>query len=232
MDQNSRDTEAVIEVSLNWLEVISLITGVASLVLAILAIWLSFKFYQMSTASSDKINDSSNKINNNVEKLEKMFDTMYADTFGMVKETVTHMRQQVDKSSNTNEYAEELDKRINEKITLQLSDITPETLTKEDVESIVKGLVKESVQESKEIELEIEKKNLREDIIDTLRQSSDETYLSLQKKIIGSNPSKDLSTVFFDTLYRMDKEGIIENAFIDNAGEVSIPINVSIRIKK
>jgi len=231
MEQNSRNTEAVIEVSLKWLEVISLIAGIASLVLAIIAIWLSFKFYQMSTASSDKINESSNKINNNVEKLEKMFDTMYADTFGMVKETVTHMRQQVDKSSNANEYDEELDKRINEKITLQFEDVTPETLTKEDVESIVKGLVKESVQESKEIKMEIERKNLREDILDNLKKSNEETYLSLEKKVIGSNPSKDLSTIFFDTLYQMDKKGIIENAFTDNSDGVSISNDVPIRIK-
>lgn len=227
MNQLPKEPGQVIEVSLKWLDVLSLFTGIASLVLAIIAIWLSFKFYQMSTASSDKINESSGKINNNVEKLEKMFDTMYADTFSMVKDTVTHMRKQVDRKVDNPDFFSEVGDRINELVSEQLKDLPKETLNKDDVKTLIQKVVKES----KEIEIEVEKQSMEEHIIKVLKKEGEQTYSKLKAKILGSRPSNDLETLYFDTLYNMSQKGIIEDRFLDDEEGISIPISTIIKIK-
>lgn len=227
-----QQTSQVIEVtvSLGWIEMLSLVTGIASLALAVLAIWLSIKFYQMSNKSSEKINESSNNINNNVQKLEKMFDTMYSDTFGMVKDTVSHMRQQVDNKSNgIDTLTIEVDKRIAEAVSEQLKDYSADTITKEEA----KRLVMSMVNESKEIEIEVTKSSLEADILSILRRKGEQIYGSLYNEMLGKHPSDKMNGVFFDTVYDMAQKGIIEDYFIKGKhGEISIEHSSPIRIKK
>lgn len=70
----------------------SIISIIVSIVLGVLAIWLSITFYRMSTQQSERIGESAKIINSGVERLEKLFDKLYTDTFSMTKETVEAMR--------------------------------------------------------------------------------------------------------------------------------------------
>ncbi len=75
------------------LQLVSLIASIVSLVVGIGAIWLSIVFYRMTDKTSLEIKQSSDRISNSVEKLEKLFDKLYTDTFTMMKDTVTDMRK-------------------------------------------------------------------------------------------------------------------------------------------
>lgn len=63
----------------------SVIASIASLTLAIVAIWLAFKFYALSSQQAEDAAAASKDIAHSVDKLEKIFDRMYSDTFGMVQ---------------------------------------------------------------------------------------------------------------------------------------------------
>lgn len=57
-------------------ELISFIASVASLILAVGAIWLSVVFYKMSVAASNATTEAAKGIGASVERLEKLFDKL------------------------------------------------------------------------------------------------------------------------------------------------------------
>lgn len=67
------------------MSVSSFIASIASLTLAVVAIWLAFKFYALSSGQAKDAERASKDISHSVDKLEKIFDRMYSDTFGMVQ---------------------------------------------------------------------------------------------------------------------------------------------------
>lgn len=79
----------------SWLEILSIVSSLVSLIIGGLAIWLAVKFYEMSTKSSEKLEKASNDISSTTKRLENLFDKLYADTFAMVKDTVSDMRKHV-----------------------------------------------------------------------------------------------------------------------------------------
>lgn len=81
--------------------VIGFIATIASLVLAVGAIWLSFVFYRMSNEASKETTKAAKDIQASVERLEKIFDKLYSDTFSMMRDTVTDMRQHIWKKPHT-----------------------------------------------------------------------------------------------------------------------------------
>ncbi|WP_048797591.1 hypothetical protein [Hafnia paralvei] len=81
--------------------IIGFIATIASLVLAVGAIWLSFVFYKMSNEASKETTKAAKDIQASVERLEKIFDKLYSDTFSMMRDTVTDMRQHIWKKPHT-----------------------------------------------------------------------------------------------------------------------------------
>ncbi|EFC7754796.1 hypothetical protein CS018_003468 [Escherichia coli] len=75
--------------------VVGFIATIASLILAVGAIWLSIVFYKMSDAASKETTTAAKDIKASVERLENLFDKLYSDTFSMMKDTVTDMRQHI-----------------------------------------------------------------------------------------------------------------------------------------
>lgn len=76
-------------------EVISFIASIASLILAVGAIWLSIVFFRMSNDAAKDTTAAAKEIQSSVERLENLFDKLYTDTFSMMKETVTDMRHHI-----------------------------------------------------------------------------------------------------------------------------------------
>lgn len=219
---NANNSQQVVEISLGWLESISLISSIASLVISLLAIWLSIKFYQMSTASSKEIKESSSNVNNNVEKLEKMFDTMYRDTFSMVKDTVTHMRRQEDRNLKTVDYSDEIQSKVAEAISDHLKRVEPEKLNKNQIKDLVMDLVKES----KDYEVDVKRQFIKNKIIFHLNREGAKTYKYLEKYIFSDKPSRDEKNILFDTMYEMTNEGII-NADFTHMPDGELAVNTS-----
>lgn len=75
--------------------IVGFIATIASLVLAIGAIWLSIIFFKMSDVASKETTAAAKDIQASVERLENIFDKLYSDTFSMMRDTVTDMRQHI-----------------------------------------------------------------------------------------------------------------------------------------
>ncbi len=73
----------------------TIIVSVTSIVLAIVAIVLSILFYVWSRTSNIEIQKAANHIDHNTEKIEKLFNKFYTDTFGIMKATITAMQNRV-----------------------------------------------------------------------------------------------------------------------------------------
>lgn len=220
----------IIEVTLGWLDLISLFSGVASLVMGGLAIWLSVTFFKMSDNASKEIKSSSDNINTNVEKLEKMFDTMYSDTFGMVKDSVSHMRQQVDRiSSADNELSEEINVRIEEVIAKELNSVQTESMSKKEIKELFTELLNTSKQTEKNVKVD----TIKEDILNHLRDEGEILYKDLRNLLFSKYSDENFNTnLFFQAIKKLTDEKLIVNRFRKNKeGKMAISTSASIKLR-
>ncbi len=100
------------------METAALIASCVSGLLAFVAIGLAITFYVMTDKISRDIRDASKDISSGVGKLETLFNRLYADTFGMMKDTMTAMRKQLWPESRETEskIKEESEKESEEKL--------------------------------------------------------------------------------------------------------------------
>ena len=112
-------------------EVVSLVASTASIVLAILAIWLSIVFFRLSSELSENAKEATKGIGTSVDKVEKLFDKLYADTFSMMRDTVSDMRKHIwpNEANDPENLSEEAAKKADEKVELFKSDIVGEIST-------------------------------------------------------------------------------------------------------
>lgn len=85
--------------SISGFDVINLFAAATSIVLAIVALALSIFFFVQGKNSADQSQRSAQEISASVNRLEKLFDSLYADTFTIMRDTVTDMRHHVWKPS-------------------------------------------------------------------------------------------------------------------------------------
>ncbi|MGL0953271.1 hypothetical protein [Vibrio vulnificus] len=76
-------------------EIIGLVASLVSLIIGFYAVWLSVTFYKLSTKNTQDLEKASSDINSTVNRLEVLFDKLYSDTFGIMKDTVSDMRKYV-----------------------------------------------------------------------------------------------------------------------------------------
>jgi oligoendopeptidase F len=208
---------------MNQQDVVSLIASVASLVLAVLAIWLSVVFYKMSAASSEQTKDAAKGIAANVDRLEKLFDRLYADTFSIMKDTVSDMRRHIWPDESTrDDTANEIEKRADEKIASLRQELVTEVnevvhrQTGSDerlLQSLTQqfsGIVERAIEQSRKVEAQAREETLREKIMRRLRE------LSVQRRTLtaddfvfeGGLGGADPSTVVTE-LEKMKADGLI-----------------------
>ncbi|HWW74530.1 MAG TPA: hypothetical protein VNZ44_03990, partial [Pyrinomonadaceae bacterium] len=139
----------------------SLLASMASLVLALVAIWLSFKFYDSSKESSEKIEEANRSINASIVKLEEIFKMQYSDTFSIVRDSYQRLLQGAEsvEDHDPDEKVDELRKEVFSEIKTL---IVKADETDARIGTIQKGLervVDKAIGESRNIEKEgIEKK--------------------------------------------------------------------------
>lgn len=168
-------------INLTLLDVVTLIAALASIIIAMIAIWLSIVFFKMSSANSEVIKESSKDIGSNVNKLEKLFEKLYADTFSMMRDTYSDMRKHIwpedTKDENTyNEIVEKTDKRFNElrnefmeTVEGQLRVLsTKQSMTEEVVSELrtnLSRLLDEAISSSRKVVAEVQEETMRERIL-------------------------------------------------------------------
>src|SRR5689334_17460432 len=81
--------------SLTTFDVINLFSAALSIVLAAVALSLSLYFYRRSVEQARMAETSANQIAASVDRLEKLFNSLYADTFSMTRDIVTDMRAHI-----------------------------------------------------------------------------------------------------------------------------------------
>lgn len=207
------NTEQSIEVSLSWLDTLSVFSGVASLIMGALAIWLSIVFYKMSSESEKRMETSANETKANLEKLEKIFDRMYTDTFGIMKDTVSDMRKITYRTESKFDVSTDIEKQVEDAVAQKLKG--NEQLSKEEITALVSDLLISAKNETKKEEI----RSLEEEIINFLRRKGEVSFIELKRKFELNFSEVDI----FKVVHRLAKNGVINNMFFkDDDDELSI----------
>ncbi|MDO8273244.1 MAG: hypothetical protein Q7U82_15225 [Gammaproteobacteria bacterium] len=139
----------------SWLEIFSIVASLVSIGLGGLAIWLAVKFYELSTKSADKLEKSSSDIESATKRLEILFEKLYADTFSMVKDTVSDMRKHVWRKEETegslsDERVLALKSELLEEINSNFKKLSGD-FQQEDLSNKIKSIVEKAVNKTAEI---------------------------------------------------------------------------------
>lgn len=100
--------------SINW---VSFLVGIFSLSLSIIAIVLSFKWYQLGKDSSDEISNSVNEISTKSAEMEKLSDKMFNQLLQMVWENSKAWQSVYQESVGKTNLQERADKSDNKEMT-------------------------------------------------------------------------------------------------------------------
>lgn len=165
---NGNISGQIIEVSLTQFELISFIAAIASLILAIVAIILSITFYKMSDKAAKESERSARKIEASVVKVETLFDKLYSDTFGIVKDTFSDMSKHVYANTNNQISEEKLKEQIEEKTNPLISEGIKEIKSSTKNEDELSEVIRNIIAQSKEIEKDIKIEKLRREILEIL----------------------------------------------------------------
>lgn len=203
-------------------DVISLIASITSVILAIGAIWLSVVFYRMSNEASKATTEAAKGIAVSVERLEKLFDKLYSDTFSMMKDTVSDMRKHIwptDQHEQDN-VTEEVESKSEQKIAAlksemdkQVSEMLQKQKIADDKMSAVRKemmtLLDRALMSSRQVESEAREETIREHILPILRRKLPNrpsfTVAELLDRMAGMFPIKRVVL----ELERMRQEGLI-----------------------
>ena len=141
------------ESGISAIEIFSLISSIASLILAIVAIWLSIVFFKMSDAASKATTEAAKGIGASVDRLEKLFDKLYSDTFSMMRDTVSDMRKHI--WNNPSEEKTEISQTIKNEISKQVSKVLEEeglnnSPKKQEMSEKLEGVLENSFKQAKQ----------------------------------------------------------------------------------
>lgn len=207
------------------IQVVSLFASMASLALAIVAIWLSFKFYDRSERSSEKIEEANRSIHASVDKLEEVFKMQYSDTFSMVRDTYSDFRRRLLEGAGSNEdnasaqiQAEEKINQLRKEVFSELRELMAKVSEadgkKVSVHKELEKVVDKAIGESRNIEKEGIEKNTEDVIRQVLSRIPRGTTIKVSRLMeeMASYPP----AIVESALRNLSREGVIK--FI---GEVS-----------
>lgn len=160
--------------SLDTLQVISLLATLASLVLAVVAIWLSIVFFKMSSELAESTKEASKGIGSSVERLEKLFDKLYADTFSMMRDTVSDMRRHIwpEDATSIEELTAEADQKTEEKLADfrkqmegRLGSVLSRQVAQDDRVQSLLELMDQAIESTREVASEAREETIREHVV-------------------------------------------------------------------
>lgn len=199
---------------------ISYFATVASLVLAVIAIWLSLYFYKQSNTLAESTKEAAKEIKSGVERLEKLFDKLYEGTFSMMKETVSDMRKHMwpDDAANAQDTQAEIDKRTEEKLdefrqemSKEVANILEQQKKPDDkieaTKEALQRLVEKAISGSIEVEREVKEENIRDAVLKTAMRLSDVKGYVAAFTVVDELRDKFHYRDVLSTINEMAKEG-------------------------
>lgn len=210
---------------LDLVDFTSLAASIMSLVLAVLAIWLSIVFYKLSTKASDSTNKASEEIHSSVTKLEQLFDRLYNDTFSVMRDTVSDMRRHIwpdqisQIASTEKEVQDKTEKRIDE-LKLQMTAELSSLLAKQKdfggrAENLTKDLLpilNKAINESTKVTVETREDTIMEAVLTVVKGLAESrSYTVSADDMIGRIDKKYALSLndTLGTLKALREEGII-----------------------
>ncbi len=168
-------------------DIIAVVASLFSIAVAVLAIWLAIVFYRMSSQFSESAREADRRITTSVERLEKLFDSLYGDSFSLLRDTVSDMRKHLWPTEQTDSYDIEAEiekkseskmKELRERTDLELSELLQrQTQTDSHLESLsadIQQLISKAINESKVVEEQARKETIRRlilSVVDNARES-------------------------------------------------------------
>lgn len=140
--------------------------------LALFAIWQAWTLYRWSQRSEREAEKAANAIAHSVAKLEDLFDRLYSDTFGIMRDTVTDMRRHVWPEPTPSEIsAEDLEKRAEERfaglrqelrgeLDEMLGQVRDGTRQLTSMETTLHGLIDRAIESSRDAEDDVQAERL------------------------------------------------------------------------
>jgi len=224
------------------MEIVSIVASIVSVAIAGFAIWLSVTFFRMSTKTSAHIDEAARAIASGVDKLEKLFDRLYADTFSMMRDTVSDMRKHIwPETGPTEDISEIAEEKANGKIKEFRKEIKSELstmLTKlgrtdtklSGVEDNIEKLIDRVIKQSRRVEKDALTETLRDEMLEQLTTLSHKRDRIDARDLVNSlRGTFGLSDVL-EQLIQFEKEKIIKfTPDVRNAGDIDPSTVIQVR---
>jgi hypothetical protein len=202
--------------------IVGFISTVASLILSVVAIWLSIVFFKMSSNLSNTTTEAAKGIGVSVDRLEKLFDKLYADTFSMMRDTVSDMRRHIwpENKSDVEDMSQAIEKKADDKVDKLRQEVDSELsrllkgqkVTDANIGSLrkeMRDLIEKVIQVSRKAEIEAREETIRDKIISILSRHKGMVAGDLHEAICEiSGPCQPHEMI--DELIKMKSEGLID----------------------
>jgi hypothetical protein len=157
---------------LSNVELLSLGASIASLVLAIVAICLSYMFYKLSSETSEKAKESSMSVMYSVKELEKIYGLLRTESFSLVRETVNYAWSR-EPNKIESERAAKTEERINDlknDFTKQIATLFTEQDSTGNKINELNSAISSLLTEAKNIESKVKEETIRDYIIKSIKE--------------------------------------------------------------
>jgi flagellar basal body-associated protein FliL len=180
-------------------DIAALVASVVSVLIGLLAIALSVVFYRMSSTLSESTKEAAKGIGASVDRLEKLFDKLYADTFSMMKDTVSDMRKHIwpdqaaDQKAAENAVEAKADQKIaalRQEVSDQLRALLHQQSSADVKMKEMSALLDKAINESRRVETEVRNEAIREFVLGTLDQNPGITAGDLLVKCQNQYPGR------------------------------------------
>jgi hypothetical protein len=198
------------------------VASIVSIVLAGVAIALSITFFRMSTQLSEEAKNAAQRIGNSVDRLEKLFDKLYSDTFSLMKDTYQDMRKHAwpEGAKVSGELMTEAERKTDEKLNLlqknlamQLDKVLSKQMRTETevakVKNDVQELVGRAISESRKVEEQAREETMRDHIIRQMGLLMRPEGYVRADTIVDSLSQKVPGTIIIRELMKMRDDGVI-----------------------
>lgn len=218
--------------SIDIVDVFSIISSVFSIVLGIVAIALSIVFYKMSDKTSKDAERSANQIESSVKKLEILFEKLYSGTFDIMRDTVSDMRKYVYSDRAKPEFNDEILKEIEIKTNKAITNVVHEITSNQKTDEELEELIVNTISKAKQLEKEVVTSALRELILKYLKKNGSTEYNVLKKYLLSINMITETDAALISEIENMADEGLIYDPFsVDEVYGKSISVRAKITLK-
>ena len=201
------------------MEIVSLVAFIVSMIIGGFAIWLSITFYKMSTAALKETAEAAKEISSGVRRLDDLFNKLYSDTFGIMKDTMTDMRKHIwpDVFMSTSqppakeiEFFKDILVRVPEEMKAKLKKLLDEQeISEPKSEALEKGLsenLKKTIQDSQNRLEQILTERFKEIVLSIVGHRGIQAK-ALYRLLIGKQNFSPQE--FFREMYQLKKAGFI-----------------------